>query len=45
MAGFFHANVVTLNSLESFAFSVEKEKMWGLLRKCQTLVRDSGCFV
>jgi hypothetical protein len=35
MAGFFHANVETLNSLESFAFSVEKEKMWGLLRRCR----------
>ncbi len=35
MAGFFHQNVETVNSLDSFAFSVEKEKMWGLLRKCR----------
>ncbi len=35
MAGFFHANVECVNSLDSFAFSVEKEKLWGLMRKCR----------
>ncbi len=35
MAGFMHANVECINSLDSFAFSVEKEKLWGRMRQCR----------
>lgn len=35
MGALFHHNVATVNSLESFAYSVEKEKLWGKMRQCR----------